>query len=250
LKPASPRPRDAELTREALLAAATARFARHGFEGVTVELIARDAKVNKAMINYYFGGKAGLYQAILTTTFAEITQRIDELRKSSRPPLEVLREFVAVFAEIATQKRPSFPALFLREALEGAPRARAVVLPYLRVVISSILDVIARGVREGSLRPVDPFLTHLTIVGSMVFFFATAPLREAVLSKARLPFPPPTTDAFVRHMQELITHGLARADGKTAGTVRPSRVGPAGAARSSRPARPRRRHPAPRRRKA
>ena len=47
-------------------------FAAHGFDGATVETIAERAGVNKAMINYHFGGKRGLYQAILTATFDEV----------------------------------------------------------------------------------------------------------------------------------------------------------------------------------
>ena len=209
MRPPPARTRDADATREALMAAGSALFARHGFDGVTVEAIARQARVNKAMISYYFGGKARLYEAILTSTFREMTGRIEALRKSSRPPVEVLREFVAVFEEIATRRRPSFPALFLREALEGGPHAQAVV-PYLRAAISSVVEVIARGVRDGSFRPVDPLLTHLSIVGSLVFFFATAPMRDQILARARLPFAPPTPEAYVRHMQELVARGLAR----------------------------------------
>jgi len=225
MKARAARTRDADLTRETLISAATTLFARHGFDGVTVEAIAREAGVNKAMINYYFGGKAGLYEAILTTTFAEITERVETVRNSARPPDEALREFMGLFAEIATVRRPSFPALFLREAIEGGTRARAVIVPYLRSVLSAVAEVIARGVRQGSFRPVDPLLTHLTIVGTLMFFFATAPLREQVVARARLPFAPPTPQAFVAHLQELIARGLAATEGRGRRKLRARRTG-------------------------
>ena len=63
--PAGPdRQRDAERSRQALLAAALEEFSLHGFAGARVADIARRAGVNKQLINYYFGSKEGLYLAL------------------------------------------------------------------------------------------------------------------------------------------------------------------------------------------
>src|SRR5438034_5239947 len=69
---AQARRRDAAATREALLAAGAELFAERGYDGVPVTAIAQRAGVNKAMINYHFGGKRKLYLAIVSVTFAEI----------------------------------------------------------------------------------------------------------------------------------------------------------------------------------
>src|ERR1700722_16632951 len=58
------RQRDAERSRQALLAAALDEFSLHGFAGARVADIARRAGVNKQLINYYFGSKEGLYLAL------------------------------------------------------------------------------------------------------------------------------------------------------------------------------------------
>lgn len=58
------RQRDAERSRQALLAAALDEFSRRGFAGARVADIARRAGVNKQLINYYFGSKEGLYLAL------------------------------------------------------------------------------------------------------------------------------------------------------------------------------------------
>src|SRR5262249_51780543 len=79
------RPRDAAATREALLAAGAELFAERGYDGVPVWNIARAAGVNKAMISYHFGGKRGLYRAILEATFAEIVDRVEALAADPRP---------------------------------------------------------------------------------------------------------------------------------------------------------------------
>jgi TetR/AcrR family transcriptional regulator len=58
------RQRDAERSRQALLAAALDEFAEHGYAGTRVASIAQRAGVNKQLINYYFGSKEGLYLAL------------------------------------------------------------------------------------------------------------------------------------------------------------------------------------------
>jgi TetR/AcrR family transcriptional regulator len=58
------RRRDAERSRERILAAATEEFAAHGFAGARVAAIAERAGVNQQLISYYFGGKQGLFDAL------------------------------------------------------------------------------------------------------------------------------------------------------------------------------------------
>jgi len=58
------RQRDAERSRQALLDAALDEFAEHGYAGARVADMAQRARVNKQLINYYFGSKEGLYLAV------------------------------------------------------------------------------------------------------------------------------------------------------------------------------------------
>ncbi len=62
---ASPRRRrDAAATREAILEAATRRFATQGYGGAGVREIAADAGVTAALVNRYFGSKEGLFDEV------------------------------------------------------------------------------------------------------------------------------------------------------------------------------------------
>src|SRR4030088_3731464 len=55
---------DADRSRRRLLAAALDEFAAKGYAGARVHEIAARAGVNKQLINYYFGGKEGLYKQL------------------------------------------------------------------------------------------------------------------------------------------------------------------------------------------
>ena len=67
---AAPRKRDADATRAAILQAAKDHFARSGYDGAFLRDIAADAGVDAALINRYFGGKDGLFQAALKDSIA------------------------------------------------------------------------------------------------------------------------------------------------------------------------------------
>ena len=52
-------------TRDQLIDAALRLFAIHGYHGVTTRMVTKDAGANLAAINYHFGGKQGLYTAVV-----------------------------------------------------------------------------------------------------------------------------------------------------------------------------------------
>jgi TetR/AcrR family transcriptional regulator len=203
------RRRDAAGTREALLAAGTELFAERGYEGVPVWAIAQAAGVNKAMISYHFGGKRKLYLAIVTATFAEIVSRVESLADSPRPAPELLRELIAVVGDTVARRHPHFCTMMLREVLAGGKHLEPELIDKPVRMLAAVQRIVARGVRDGAFRPVDPLLTHLSLVGSLVFFFATGRFRERVLADRRLGVTPPDAAAYVKHMQDLLTHGLA-----------------------------------------
>jgi AcrR family transcriptional regulator len=59
-------PDDAKpLRRTAILDAAEAQFAQHGYDGVNLRAIAREAGVDVALANYHFGKKRDLFDAVL-----------------------------------------------------------------------------------------------------------------------------------------------------------------------------------------
>lgn len=71
--------RDAQATRERLIAAARKAFSEHGFERTTVREIAAEAGVNPALINRYFGGKEQLFAEAVSIDLA-----LPDLSKISR----------------------------------------------------------------------------------------------------------------------------------------------------------------------
>ena len=201
--------RDAEATREALLAAATGLFADRGFAGATVDAIAVRARVNKAMINYHFQGKQGLYTAILKRDFEWALTHIAELDHQPASADAKLARFVAIFGELH-QRRPGLSAMMLREAMSGGRGLEPALLPNMRRIFEAVQSIVAQGVAEGTFREVDPLFMHHTVIGCLAFFFAAKPLRDRMIAEGVVPVASPDPQKFVAHIQELLARGLAK----------------------------------------
>ena len=188
--------------------AGTRLFAEQGYDGVPLSAIADTAGVNKAMVSYHFGGKRKLYLAIVTATFADIVGRAEKLAVSDRPAAELLQELIALVAETATRRNAHFPAMMLREVLAGGKHLGADTIAYPLRVADVVRRIVERGVRDGSFRPVDPLLTHLSLVGSILFFFATTDLRKRLVAEGRLRANASDQAGYVKHLQDLLIDGL------------------------------------------
>lgn len=137
-------------SREAILAAARAEFGAHGYAGARVGRIATRAGLNKQLIYYYFGSKAGLHAAATsegpTVTPAAVS--------AAAPATEVVR---AALAQLLTalDARPDMVALAVdRGPSEGAePRA----LAWIQRATAEIGEAVSRGQGLGYFRDdVDP----------------------------------------------------------------------------------------------
>src|SRR5436190_16378630 len=91
MKPGSPSAKTAsrnpQQSQERILAAALEEFAAKGFAGARVDVIARNARINKRMLYHYFGDKEELFRAVLRRKIAE---RSAWLANAPEDPIERL----------------------------------------------------------------------------------------------------------------------------------------------------------------
>ena len=62
--------------REALLRAALASFAAHGFKGASTRAIAAAAGANQGLIRHHFGSKEGLWRELIERGLRDLTQAL------------------------------------------------------------------------------------------------------------------------------------------------------------------------------
>ncbi len=174
-----------EQTRAAILAAATREFAQEGVAGARTDAIARAARVNKALLYYYFKDKETLYGAVVDQMFSGLSERIHAALNSDLPPREKYLAYVgAHFDYIAGN--PVLPRIAQREWMSAgrnaSPHLRHIVQRYLRPIFMKVSEVLREGIAAGEFRPVDPMQFVPSTVAIVVSYFANAPLLAMMAS--------------------------------------------------------------------
>jgi AcrR family transcriptional regulator len=165
---------DPEGTRRNILEVATLEFADKGFSGARVDEIAARTKTSKRMIYYYFGGKEGLYIAVLEETYRRIRNLEATLDLAQKSPEEALRALVGFTFDYYVA-HPELVRLVMNEnVLNGIYLSRSTAVQRLNVtVIDAMRDLLDRGRRDGAFRRgLDPVELHMTI--SALGFFNVA----------------------------------------------------------------------------
>jgi AcrR family transcriptional regulator len=86
---------DPDGTKRNIIDVATEEFSAKGFSGARVDKIAARTKTSKRMIYYYFGGKEGLYIAVLEAAYRSIRSIEAALDLEKQTPEEALRALIS-----------------------------------------------------------------------------------------------------------------------------------------------------------
>jgi AcrR family transcriptional regulator len=93
-------------TRERILRAAINEFAAKGFSGGRIEAICAAARVNIRMIYHHFGGKEGVYIAVLEETLLGLRSKELKLDFAAASPVEaILQMFEFTYEHFAAHPR-------------------------------------------------------------------------------------------------------------------------------------------------
>lgn len=191
-----------------ILAAALAEFAAHGFAGARVDRVARTARVNKAMLYYHFGSKAGLYRAAIQRMLGSLVERLEAIALAPGPAADKLDRFILTFVETGTDE-PSVAPIMLREVVEGASRLDRDTFLLLARIVSTMSTIVRQGQQDGAFRDVNPLLTYLTTVWPIMVYLASGPIRASIARHTGIDTAVLDSSSFVRHMQQMSRQALA-----------------------------------------
>jgi AcrR family transcriptional regulator len=177
--------RDADRTRSAILAAATAEFAVNGLAGARVDRIAEVSGANKRMIYYYFNSKDELYLAVLEEAYTAMRESERTLQLGHLAPVPAIRRLVEFKFDFWVEN-PNLIWLLNGENMMGAQHLkRSTRLKEMHAslvrTIGSILDA---GVADGTIRSgIDPLHLYISISGLSYFFFSNGPTLTTAFNK-------------------------------------------------------------------
>ena len=153
-EPSSGSPADLPPTAKRLLAAAQDILAERGYAELTMTAIAQQSGVNRALVSYYFGGKAGLLAALVDTLFQDPEVGYVEEIRATREGADLTEEFLDWQRRVSANDRTNRMLYeLLPHALRDAEvRARfAEEYRVYREVDSGCLDAAPRALSEEDL---------------------------------------------------------------------------------------------------
>ncbi len=130
--------------KEKILQTAVELFARKGFDGTSVDEIARLAQVNKAMIYYYFSSKDEIISFIIRKSIHDFNTIIDKMDlESCHSLLEMIRTFVSAGVHYIDENTQLIK-IFQRESMNSQSRWELSIIH----TIGTIFERVEQIVRE------------------------------------------------------------------------------------------------------
>ena len=130
--------------------------------------IANTAQVTTATLHYYFESKERLYIAVLQRPVDEVQSTLGQFDFESVSPEEALKQIIRI--AIATEaKNPQRQMLWFQEASQN----QGVYFKDCNVLDlhQQLLNVLEKGMADGSFRPLQPFLALTHILSVCLFYF-------------------------------------------------------------------------------
>jgi len=171
-------------SRAAILQAAAHEFAEHGIAGARTDAIAKEAKVNKALLYYYFRDKETLYAAVLEEAFSGLKATVFRVLDGDLAPREKMMAYVGAYFDFIASNQ-MYPRLMQREmmrAREGqSQHIDKVIKNYIQPIFLRVGELMRKGIAGGEFRKVDPVHFVPSMVAMIVFYFSTAPMMQKIV---------------------------------------------------------------------
>lgn len=174
----------ADLTRKAILRAAVREFSAHGLAGARTDAIAESAKVNKALLYYYFKSKSGLYAAAIEEVSGAVADRaFAALDPKHSAGERLLRTALSHFDRILTQR--DFQSLMQQEMVRmrrgESDEMPALVKNVFKPLLGKLQEAVHEGIEKGELCQMDWLQVCYSALGANVLYFLSAPMMRMLL---------------------------------------------------------------------
>ena len=141
-----------EESRAAILEAAAQEFADYGIAGARTEAIAREARVNKVLLYYYFKDKESLYGAVLDEAFRGLKTTLFRVLDSDLPTREKMLAYAGAYFDFVASNQ-LYPRLMQREMMRArdghSPHIDEVIKNYIRPIFGRVGELMKKGIADG-----------------------------------------------------------------------------------------------------
>ncbi len=173
-----------EQSRASILKAAIQEFAEHGIAGARIDAIARAARVNKALLYYYFKDKEAIYEAVLDQVFSGLRDTVVPVLEMAVSPRERVLNYVGAYFDYIAAN-PRFPRVvqgeWIRTGTDRVGQMKRIARSYFQPIYQKLGEVLREGIAAGEFRPIDPAQFIPSLVAIIVFYFSAAPVIKSLM---------------------------------------------------------------------
>jgi AcrR family transcriptional regulator len=174
-----------EETKQRIIDAAVEIFGRQGFAGTSTRDIAAAAEVNTPAIQYYFGGKLGLYKACIDQLTNMVSRRITPATTACQASIDAgatLDEIIAALGEVQNCLIDSFfgdregeairKLLAWEDAENGENTSQSYMKERIGLPIFTTFQHVVEYVVPGSMPKIEIEMHAISLMGlSIIFHF-------------------------------------------------------------------------------
>lgn len=188
-----------EETKARLLDAAGEVFSAKGYHRATIREICALAEANLASVNYHFGGKKGLYKALLEHCHLESLRRHPPTPPGTTTPEEALEAFVRSFLNRNLgEGRPTWLSrLMAREMSDPTPALENVARVSMQPNLDRLAAIVATIMGPGA-DPARARRCALSVVAQCLHFCRAKPVIEIICPGVT--YDPPGIDEITSHI--------------------------------------------------
>ncbi len=167
--------------RTKLIEAALPLFAQKGYAAVTFKDLAEASGVNSALINYHFGGKEGLYAAMIESQISKFSVSMVNPELDALEPIERVRRFIRNLSEI--HRTNPYLRRFMGSELANPTKCfETVIRDRVTRISQYVIATIQEGIDKGQFRKdLNPAIAAATMLGSIHFYFVAKPIIQQIL---------------------------------------------------------------------
>ncbi len=172
-------------SREKILDVAEALLARRGFSGVGLREVAMGVGLGKSSLFHHFPSKVHLYLEVLERSLSRIQQHVQPALQAIAAPARKMDLWLDALTNSLVE-HPTTARLLLRELFEDhdfpAEVRREVdsVERTLMSILGGFQAILREGIEAGVYRAVDVRDATQTMIGTMVYHFASGELGESI----------------------------------------------------------------------
>ena len=163
--------------KEEILKIASREFAKYGYNGVSMDTIAKKAEISKAAIYYHFKSKSALFEEVIMPKIEKLINEIYSFENED--PKKELKHYINSYAKIF-RKYPCFASILAHEFVDGGRDLSDEIIKNLSKIFKKLITILKRGQEKNIFEINNPFSVQLMIVSSLIMHQTTKPLRKRI----------------------------------------------------------------------